>query len=91
MAVQLIGSESGVFKMEVVEHRVLNARFDEIAGERLFPNAFGHPHAANVGAQAIVQPLAVATDLSDSIARGNHRENRFVERAADDFDSALSN
>ena len=88
VAVQLAFNETGVLEMEVVEQRVLDPRGGQVAGHALLPNPFGHPHAANACLQPIFQPTAIADDLTDPIARRNHRHDRLVKRAADDFDSA---
>ena len=71
--------------MEVVEQRVAHAGVGQVAGERLLPHPLGHPHAVDRRAEAVGEPLGVARDLPDAIARRNHRQDRFVERAADDL------
>ena len=76
--------------MEVVENGVFDARIDQVAGERLLPHPFGHPHAADGRPQAVLQPAAVAADLADAVAAGDHRQDRLVERAADDLDPPLA-
>ncbi len=74
--------------MEIVEDRVLDAGLDDVAGQRLFPHAFGNPHPLHAGLQPRLEPLGVATDLPDPIARRNHRQDRFVIRAAHDLNAA---
>ena len=87
VAVQLIGRQSGVLEVEIVQDRVLDARVHQIAGQRLFPHAFRHPHALHGGVQTRFEPLRVSLDLADAIARWNHRQNRLVIGAADDLDA----
>ena len=67
---------------------VIDAGGGQVAGHVLFPDALGDPHAADVGAEAVLQPGGVGLHLADAIARGKHRQDRLVERAADDLDPA---
>ena len=86
VAVQLLAREPGILEVEVVEHRVADPRLDQIAGERLFPNALGDPHAADFCAEPSFEPFGIGGDLSDAIARRDHRQDRFKIGPADDFD-----
>ena len=85
VAVELLFAETGVFEVEVVEHGVLDPRADDVGRERLLPDPLRHPHAADLGADAALQPVGVAGDLTDAIARRDHRHDRFEERPADNF------
>ena len=73
--------------MRIVENDVFRAGGGHVGCQALFPNPFRYPHAANLCAQAVFQIIAIAANLPDPIARGNHRQNRLEEGAADDFHS----
>ncbi len=89
MARKLLLGHAGAFEMEIVENRVLDAGIDQIAGEVLFPNAFGNPHPTNGRSQAVLQPAGVTADLSHPVARGDQRQYRLVKRTPQDFHPPL--
>lgn len=91
VAVKLVFDQASIFEMEVVQNRVLHAGIGQVTGEGLLPDALGHPHPLDVGTQAIFEPGGVGLDLADPIAGGDHRQNRLVKRAADDFDAPRGN
>ena len=77
--------------MIIVQHGVLDSRIDNAAGQRGFPDAFGSPHSRWSRAELSLQKGTVGLDLSHAIDRWQHRHDRFVVRAANDFDSACVN
>ena len=89
MAGQLRLGQAGTLEVEVVQHGVLDAGVDQIAGERLLPDPLGHPKAADRGPQAVLQPAGVAANLADAVPRGNHRQDRLEIRPAEDLDPPL--
>jgi len=86
MAGQLIVGQPGRFEVEVVQHGVFDAGVNQVAGERLLPNALGRPEAADRRAQPVLQPTGVAANLTNPILRRNHRQDRLEIRAAENLD-----
>ncbi len=74
--------------MIVVENRILHPGRNDITNELAFPDSLGHPHAGNLRIELFVEPNSILGDLAHPISTGEHREDRFIERSADDFDSA---
>ena len=91
MSHQRFGIEARIFEMKVVEQRVLNFGFCQIPRQALFPNPFRNPHPPNLASESIFEPSGETRDLADSISRGDHRQYRLIERAANDFYSAGCN
>ena len=84
-AVELVFHEAGVLEVEVIKDGVLHAGNGQIAGEGLLPNPLGHPQPLHVRAQAAFEPGGVRFNLADPVPRGDHRQNRLIERPADNF------
>src|SRR5260370_2175762 len=71
--------------MVIVEDGVFDAGGGSVAHEVLFPDAFRHPHAADFCLKKFLQVFGVRTNLTDSISRRNHGQDRLVESAAHDL------
>src|SRR4029077_14603459 len=72
--------------MVVVENGVFDAGRGDVADKILFPHAFRHPHATNLGLEKLLQILSVRANLTDSISGRNHGQDRFIEPTAHDLD-----
>ncbi len=88
IAVQLVVAEAGAFEMVVVEDRVFNSRAGHVGGKVLFPDTLRHPHAADLGTEELFEVPRVGRNLAHPVVRGNSRQDRFVEGAANDFNLA---
>ena len=88
IAVKLLVAEAGTFEVMVVEDGVFDSRAGDVGGEVLLPDALGHPHAADLGAEELLQVARVRRDLADAVEGGNSRQDRLVEGPADDLDLA---
>ena len=89
VAVELILGKTGGLEVGVVEDRPLDPGAGEISGHARIPHPFRQPHAADPGVEAALEPGGVAADLADPIAWREHRQNRLVERPADNLDLAF--
>src|SRR5262249_43196810 len=87
VAEELVIDQTSALEMKIVKDRVFNAGFRESRDEILLPNACGHPHSAHFGAEDFAKVFGIVTNLADAIPMGNHRHDRFVESAAEDFDA----
>ena len=84
----MVRQQAGVLEVEIIEHRVLDARGGDFADERLLPDALGHPRAAHLATQATLEPSGVGANLADPVASRDHRQNGFIECAADDLNAS---
>ena len=89
IAIKLFELESGAEKMIVVHNGVLNARRPQIRRKLRLPYPFRKPRAARARLKMFFDVIRKARYLRITIFGRNHRENGFVESAADDFHLAL--
>ena len=89
VAVELILGKTGGLEVGVVEDRPLDSGAGEISGHARIPHPFRQPHAADARLEAALEPGGVAADLADPVAWREHRQDRLVERPADNLDLAF--
>jgi len=80
--------QAGGLEVEIVQDGVFHAGIHQVARKRLFPDAFGHPHAAHRHTETLLQAPAKSADLALAVAGGNHGQNRLVVGPADDLHPA---
>ncbi len=71
-------AETSALEVEVVEHGVLDSGLGQGRDEVLFPNPFGHPHAANRFPEHFLEICGIVTDLSHAVSVGDHRKDRLL-------------
>ena len=86
IALQFVLIQTCIAKVGVVEHGVLDPCFGNIPGERLFPDSFRNPHAANLGFEQFFEVLFVKLNLTNPIPTWNRGENRFVVGSPEQLD-----
>ena len=90
IAAQLGVGQPGHLEVKIVQNGIFDAGVGQVAGQGLLPDPLGHPHAADRRAQPVLQPAAIGANLPDAVAGRDHRQNRFVERPAQDLDPTFA-
>ena len=80
--------ESRIAKMSIIQQRVFDSRFRNIACEGLFPDPFWNPHPPDTCIEEFFQMAFVELNLANAIASWDCGQDRFVVGAAEQFNLA---
>ena len=89
IAVELVVAEPGHLEVKVIDHHVVDARRGNGLRQVRLPDPFREPQAPGIVSQRPANVVRKHPDLAGLIVIGQHREDRLIEPAGQDFRPAF--